>query len=312
MATSQKTPQVITFKKLFLYILIMFCVVLVVLEGCYILGIISNSPSKALLSYFDAGAVNDKSEFVLFLDVGQGDCTIIKSKNYTAIIDFGVTDEDNTIYSKLLEFGIARVDLAVITHHHNDHFGGFNNLIKNIKVDNLLINSTSADDSQKDELGAVLITANKYGVNIINPQIGTCFSLGDATLKVLYIDPLASKENNRSIITMLYMGGKKILLTGDAESMVEKHIAKTINIDCDILKMGHHGSYTSTTKNLLNAATPSVAVASAGYDNIYNHPSDWALLRLEFAGVNLYRTDLDGDIYIKFNQSSNSFSVIRG
>jgi competence protein ComEC len=287
-------------------------VALVVLEGCYALGIIRNSPSKALLEVFNAGAVNDSSEFVLFLDVGQGDCTIIKSKTATAIIDFGVTDEDNTIYSKLLELGIDRVDLAVITHHHNDHFGGFNNLAQNIKIDNLLINSTSADDSQSEELQGVLTTANKKGVNIIKPMAGACFSLGDATLKVLYIDHTAKKENNRSIATMVYIGGKKILLTGDAEGTVERHIAKTINIDCDILKMGHHGSYTSTTKNLLNAATPSVAVASVGYDNIYNHPSDWALLRLEFAGVNLYRTDLDGDIYIKFNRSSSSFSVIRG
>ena len=141
--------------------------------------------------------------------------------------------------------------------------------------------------------------------------MGTCFNLGDAILKVLYTDDLAVKENNRSIITMLYMGGKKILLTGDAESMVEKHISKTIDIDCDILKMGHHGSYTSTTEKLLDAATPTVAIASVGYDNIYKHPSSWALLRIKFAGVNLYRTDLNGDIYIKFSSVSDSFSVIK-
>lgn len=309
MATNKK-KKIILFKQLALRLCILFSVILVALEGCYTLGLIQKSPVNTLLSFFNASAVNKNSEFVLFLDVGQGDCIIIKSKTAAAVIDFGVTDEDDTVYRKLLELGVDRVDLAVITHHHSDHFGGFNNLIENIKIDNLLINKNSAPDSEKQRLDSVLVTAKQNNVNIIHPKIGTTFNLGDATLKILYTDDSAAKENNRSIITMLYMGGKKILLTGDAESMVEKHISKTIDIDCDILKMGHHGSYTSTTEKLLNAATPTVAVASAGYDNIYNHPSDWALLRLKYAGVNLYRTDLDGDVYIKFSPNNNSFSVI--
>ena len=309
MATKKKKIDLL--KQLALKFCVWFCVLLVALEGCFAIGIISSSPSKALMSLFGANAINENSEFLLFLDVGQGDCTIIKSKNATAIIDFGLTDEDDTIYRKMLELGIDRVDLAVITHHHNDHFGGFNNLIQNIKIDNLLINKSSAPDSQQQEFNKLLQVANQSKVNIIEPKIGTCFNIGDAKLKVLYTDLSANKENNRSIITMLYMGGKKILLTGDAESTVEKHISQTIDIDCDILKVGHHGSYTSTTERLLNAATPTVAIVSVGYDNIYKHPSDWALLRLKYAGVNLYRTDLDGDIYIKFS-SNNTFSVIRG
>ena len=310
MATN-KEKKVELLKRFVLKIIILFSVVLVALEGCYTLGIIEKSPAKALMSAFGANAINENSEFVLFLDVGQGDCIIIKSKTATAVIDFGITDEDDTIYRKLLELGVDRVDLAVITHHHSDHFGGFKNLIERIKIDNLLMSENSADDSQTEELYDVLRLANQNNVKIIEPKMGTCFNLGDAILKVLYADDLAAKENNRSVITMLYMGGKKILLTGDAESMVEKHISKTIDIDCDILKMGHHGSYTSTTEKLLDAATPTVAIASVGYDNIYKHPSSWALLRLKFAGVNLYRTDLNGDVYIKFSSGSNSFSVIK-
>ncbi len=285
-----------------------FLVMPVVLEIAYNFGFIPNSPTSALLDAFDADAKDGSTEFVEFFRVGQGDCTIVKSGDMAAVIDFGEVDEDNSIYRRLLQLGITKLDLAVITHHHSDHLGGFTNLLKNMTVDRLLISDSGAKDANSDMYKEAIYAAKSVGTKIYRPKVGGKFKIGKAELQILYLDETAEEENNRSIITILNMGGKRILFTGDAETSLENKFVEECNLDCDILKMGHHGSYTSTGYKLLESATPKVAIASCGYDNMYKHPSQWAVERLEKMGVTLYRTDLDRSIRCTFNQ--DGFSVL--
>lgn len=288
-----------------------FIILPVVTEIACVAGFIPGSPAKALLNAFDADAEEETTEFVEFLRVGQGDCTVIKSGDMAAVIDFGETDEDDSIYYRLLEIGVTRLDLAVITHHHNDHMGGFLNLLENMTVDRLLISSGGAEDSDNDLYKEIITAANKAGTTVYEPKVGGKFQIGNARLEILYVDTNADEENNRSIITKVHIGGKKLLFTGDAESETEKYISENCDVDCDILKMGHHGSYTSTGYKLLKAATPKIAVASCGYDNIYGHPSQWSELRLKEMNVTMYRTDLDRNIRCTFDNGNFTVSTQR-
>lgn len=285
-----------------------FIVLPVVCEIAYNAGLIPNSPITAILNTFDADAADDATEFVEFFNVGQGDCTIIKSGDMAAVVDFGVTDECDLLYKRLLELGITKLDLAVITHHHSDHLGGYIDLAEDMQIDRLLVSPTSGEDAQRDMYEKVLNTAKEQNTVIYTPKVGGKFQIGKSVLEVLFVDESAEKENNRSIITMLSMGGKRILLTGDAESATESKLVDKCNVDCDILKLGHHGSYTSTGYKLLKEATPRIAVASCGYDNFYSHPSEWTVERLKNMGVNLYRTDLDRSVRCMFE--NNGFYVL--
>ncbi len=309
MGTQIKKEKINPFKKVLAVLIAIAILLFVATEFLYSYNIISFSPSQSLSEFFKVNPVDTESEEVYFLNVGQGDSTVIKSKGSVAVIDFGPENENNVLYRSLLDFGINKIDLAVITHNHVDHLGGFLNLAKNFEIKRLLINDTVAEDADETVLKNVLSLAVEKNIKIYKPKMNSSFKIGDATLKIIYTDISAEKENNRSVVSMLSIAGTKILFTGDAESKVEKHIAENFNIDCDILKMGHHGSYTSTTKKFLEAASPKVAIASAGYDNIYSHPSKWAEQRLKQENIRMYRTDLDKTIRCRFDKQNKIFKI---
>lgn len=277
-------------------------------EIAYQAGLLPHSPSDALLKAFGASSTDNETELVEFFAVGQGDCAIIKSRDITAIIDFGLPNESDTLYNRLKQLGIDRVELAVVTHNDSDHLGGFADLIEHVEIDRLLINNSSGYSEDAAMYNEAISLANSYGTAVFQPRVGGKYQIGRAQLEIIYSNPLAEKENNRSIVTMLTIGGKRILFTGDLEDTEEeKLLMASTDLDCDILKLSHHGSNTSTGYELLKRTTPTVAVASSGYDNIYNHPADSVVERLNELDIPLYRTDLDKTVRIKFE--NNSFTV---
>ena len=296
--------------KVFLIISVLLILLLPILFEIFAkVGITDKSLNSIIFKTFGIENKTDK-EFVEFLNVGQGDCTIIKSGEHAILIDCGLEDENLKVYKRLLTLGIKKVDLVVITHHHKDHMGGFEGIIKNVPVDNLLINGSSAEDADQEIYSKVISLAKENKVKIYSPKIGSSFKFGDAVLKVLYTNGESSEENNRSIVTMLSFCGKKILFTGDSEEEIEEYMVENIDFDCDILKMGHHGSATSSSSQFLQKASPRIAIASCGYDNLYNHPSKDAVIRVEQSNIKIYRTDLDKNIRCSFNTENGSFSVL--
>lgn len=269
----------------------------VLCEVAYIFDFIPKSPSSELLKAFGASPTDDDSEFIEFLSVGQADCTVIKSKNFTAVIDFGLPDESDAIYNRLSKLGVKDVDLAVVTHNDTDHLGGYFDLAENIKIDKLLINDFSDCDDNKALYDKAIKIAKSKKTEILSPNVNDIYKIGNADLKILYSNPLAKKSNNKSIVMMLTLCGKRILFTGDLEDSEENKLQlKVADLDCDILKLGHHGSAYSTSSEFLKRTTPKIAIASCGYDNLYNHPSDKVRARLKEFGVKLYRTDLDENL----------------
>ena len=231
---------------------------------------------------------------VHFIDVGQGDSVFIELPNTkTMLIDAAEKEYADRITNYIYSCGYNTLDYVVATHPHSDHIGGMADVISAFNVENVILSpATHTTKTYTNMLKAIDDSGAKVKIGVAGTEI---FSDGD--LSAVVIAPVTedySDLNNSSVMVMLTYGNNKFLFTGDAENSEENTI--TADIDCDVLKVGHHGSSTSTSRAFLTAASPEYAVISCGMGNSYGHPHTETLDRLKDAGVKIYRTDLQGDI----------------
>lgn len=238
-----------------------------------------------------------ESDFVKIMDVGQGDSILIYSNGYSAVIDAGLAFSANDICEDLEKAEIKNIDVMLITHQHMDHAGGLSKISKRYKISNLIIPQIddSAETAETLNLTKTIVKKNKG--NIFTPVQGMNFKIGEFTVTVLAYYGDLKEENDKSIILMAEIDGLKFLFTGDAESKTENLLLKEgLTLDCDVLKVGHHGSRYSTSKKFLAELTPKFAAISVGADNVYSHPSADTLDLLNSKNIKTFRTDKSGDI----------------
>ena len=233
-------------------------------------------------------------DFIKFIDVGQGDSALIYSDGYSAIIDMGIAPSSDSIIDTLNDCEIDAVDMVVISHYHTDHIGGFSEVANRFEIKNMIgpkVTEYNIEAAQKSK-ETVLSTGGKF----YEALYGLNFKLGEFKITVLGYSAFGD-ENDRSVYVMAEIDGIKFLFTGDGELIAETELLKRAkDIDCDILKVAHHGSKTSTNYDFLKATTPEYAVISVGKDNSYNHPHSESITVLEKANAEIYRTDYHGDI----------------
>jgi competence protein ComEC len=230
---------------------------------------------------------------ITFLDVNQGDAIFIRTpEGYTALIDSG-PDEGfdagkNIVVPFLRKQGVNRLNLALVTHYHDDHIGGLPSVLDAIGAQTLLLPAPLTD-----------LPSRYRDVFIISA--GDRFKLGDAEFTVLNpIENSDPAENNSSLVLLADFEGVKVLFTGDIEYETETILADDNTlVPVDVLKVAHHGSDTSSTKEFLESVQPRYAVISVGRSNRFGHPSDVVLQRLENIGSQIYRTDIHGSVTIK-------------
>ena len=244
-----------------------------------------------------ASAFDASLDFVKITDVGQAESILIYSNGCSAIIDVGTEDCAESIIEDLDAARIKSIDALIVTHLHTDHAGALPKLTSRKTVDNLIIPEIYDEAEAAGAVKTAKKTVTANGGNAYTAVQGMNFKIGEFTVTVLaYYDDMQD-ENNKSVIVMAELDGIKFLFTGDAEIKAEKAlIAEGINIDCDVLKVGHHGSSTSTSKEFLDKATPDYAAISVGENNIYAHPSESVVETLKESGTQIFRTDTDGDI----------------
>ena len=240
----------------------------------------------------------DKTQdFVKIMDVGQADAALIYSNGCSAVIDAGLTSSADDISADLKGADIKDIDALLITHLHMDHAGALAKIAMSFPIDNLIIpnRDSSAEAMPTVNEAEKRVVAEKG--KVFTATEGMNFNIGEFEVTLLAYFPDATKENDRSIITMAKIGDKKFLFTGDAEKATEADVlAEKLNIDCDVLKVGHHGSNSSSTAAFLKAASPKYAAISVGKDNMYSHPSNKTIVALKNCGAEVYRTDKNGDI----------------
>lgn len=254
----------------------------------------------------DFNEENQSIDFVTVLDVGQGDSILIKSGEYAALIDTSTAEQGENLVKKLRQCGVNDVDVLILTHPHEDHMGSANYLISRIDVGSIIMSdSIPEDENNKEALKNIKNTADIYEVPYYYAEQGMEINIGNFELTVLLTLKNQKDENDNSIVIMAKNLDKKFLFMGDAETVVENRlIDENINFDCDVLKVGHHGSNSSSSKKFLDIATPEYAAISVGADNNYSHPHNDVLERLDIADAKVYRTDMQSDIsfYVENNQ----------
>lgn len=253
---------------------------------------------ERLQQVFNPEAAFDISvDFVKITDVGQADSILIYSNGCSALIDVGTEDSAADILEDLDSARIKRIDALIVTHLHTDHAGGLPELARLRKIDNLIIPELNDDAEAASLVKTAKQTVTANGGNAYTAVQGMNFKIGEFTVTVLAYYEDTEDENNKSVIVMAELDGIKFLFTGDAEAKAEQAlIDEALNIDCDVLKVGHHGSSSSSTKEFLNKTTPEYAAISVGKNNIYSHPSESVVSALENCGAQVLRTDTDGDI----------------
>jgi len=234
---------------------------------------------------------------VYFLDVGQGDSILIQFPDDRAmLIDAGPDESGGSVVSYLKQQGVKRIDYLVATHPHADHIGGMAEVIEEFDIERVYMPKVTHTTKLFENL---LLSIKRKGLKITSARAGLNIIEQD-DLYTSFIAPCGSgykSLNNYSAVVKLQYGSASFILTGDAEEQSEKEmLAGGANLRADVLKVGHHGSSSSTTAAFLKSVSPSYAVISAGAGNQYGHPHQETVNRLTGAGVKIYRTDTDGTV----------------
>lgn len=238
--------------------------------------------------------VIDKLE-VHFIDVGQGDATLIKCGDSAMLIDAGENDKGTVVQNYLRNQGVKSLDYLIVTHPDSDHSGGADVIITKYDIGKIIMpNYTKDTATYRDVIKAM--DYKKYKVT--EPIVGDVYKLGDAEFTIISPnDDDYDESNNYSVGILLKHGDKKFVFTGDAEEESEEDILDNdINISADVFKIGHHGSKTASAADFVKAVSPEFAVISCGENNEYGHPHSATLNTLRGSNVKLFRTDEQGSV----------------
>ena len=258
---------------------------------------------------FSKEDVTDEFLKIYFLDVGQADSTLIINNNQTMLIDAGNNEDGNLIVEFIKSLGIEKIDYLVGTHAHEDHIGGMDDIINNFNIGTVYLPYTTEKTTTTKTFEDVLDSLIAKKLSITTANIGDKFTLGNTNCEIMYVDNSEPEDtNDQSICIRLEFKNESFLYMGDASGKVEK--ARNWP-QTNVLKVAHHGSKTSTSKEFLKQVKPQIAIISVGKDNSYKHPSEQVLERLESIKAKIYRTDELGTILLISDGDSNTVEKIK-
>lgn len=237
------------------------------------------------------------------IDVGQGQALLLTCGGESAMVDTGLPGTSDTVVNYLWKQGVRGLKYLFVTHPHSDHCGGAKDVVERMGTEVLIIPEYLSEE-------AALATAGdwvgKTDTPIAITHGGQQYTLGEAVITVLH--PAAGNAiddmNDLSLVLLVEYGGKRLLLTGDITERVEQELTHIGQVD--VLQVPHHGSYTSSSEEFLQAIAPDVALISCGRNNDYGHPHEVTLSRLEAVGAEIYRTDHLGTLVVTINEGQIS------
>ncbi len=249
--------------------------------------------SQAVREYRDT---NGETLEIHFMDVGQGDATLIRQGNHAMLIDGGNNDKGTVLQSYLQYQGVENLDYVIGTHPDADHVGGLDVVLYKFSWDTVILPDLQKDTKTYQE---VLEVIEDKGKKITYPEAGDVYTLGNAEFTVISPtgEDYGDNWNNYSVGILLQFGENRFVFTGDAEEEAEQDmIEENVDLSADVLKAAHHGSDTANTMAFLEEVGPTSVVISCGEGNSYGHPRAGAMNNFRSIGAKVYRTDEQGTI----------------
>lgn len=231
---------------------------------------------------------------VHFIDVGQGLAILVQSGGENLLYDGGNRAHADEVVQYLKDQQVDTIDYMISSHYDEDHLGGLVKCLDNFEVEHIL----GSDYVHTSELfNTFMNTATAHAIIVEYPAVGDTYEFGTGSFTVMAPDGISQNSNDNSVVVRLVNGNNSFMFMGDAEETSEQDMISTgMNLDCDVLSLGHHGSASSTTWDLLEASTPSWAVISCGQGNSYGHPAAETMGKLKDMDIPVFRTDDQGTI----------------
>lgn len=245
----------------------------------------------------DIRSYKEASFAVCYIDVGQGDCSLIQCGGEFMLIDSGEEEYADIVLDYLDMFGISSFKYVVITHPHSDHMGGMHEILSENSTDCIIMPDVTNDIKEYELMNEIICEKN---LNVMRPYVGDVYPLGDGFFTILapismYYDDI----NNYSVVLKFDYMETSFLFTGDCEKISEDEMLRTgYDIESDVIKIAHHGSSTSSDRAFFNRVRPQIAVIQVGEDNEYGHPHTEVLELIGEYCMQCYRTDKQGTIII--------------
>lgn len=246
------------------------------------------------ISAADTSAQPSGDMGVHFLDVGQGLSILVQSGGENLIYDGGDRSSSSFVVSYLQSQNITNIDYLIASHYDEDHIAGLVGCLNAFTVENII----GADYIQDTQIYQSFIdSVNAQGLEIQHPPVGTEFEFGTGKFTVLSPEVTGSSDNDNSVAIELENGDNSFIFTGDAEADSEHTMCSSgMDLSCDVIVPGHHGSATATSWDFLEATIPDYAVISCGTDNQYGHPDKDTMDKLSAMGIQVFRTDKQGTV----------------
>lgn len=274
-------------------------------------GLFIVAAAAAVFLYFSEKPETVKPDDGIFymsvIDVGQGDSVLLSLNDCDILIDAGDGDSGEKVNAYLEKYGVADIDMLVATHPHSDHIGGMPDVFAKYTVKKILMPEldgkyTPATDVYEKLIDCVTSSKANEDGEIYYAVPGDTYTFGELVLTVLAPYSQSSDYNSDSVVIRAVFGETSFLLTGDADNKIEKKILSSgYTVKSDVLKVGHHGSSSSTGDNFLKAVSPKYAVISCARDNSYGHPHSETLEKLNKYGTTVSRTDISGTVIFTSN-----------
>lgn len=254
----------------------------------------------AQLTFSDAHPAGQAGASLHFIDVGQGDSTLILSDGHACLVDAGEVDQGQTVVEYLHAMGVDRLDYLVMTHPHSDHIGGMQEVLEQLEVDTVLLpDFTLAPIPSTKVFERTLQAIDQNGAQAVTAEAGQIYSLGQGEFKVLGAGIETDSYNNLSLVLRFDLPGVSLVCSGDAEIEAESQLlGEGAWLGADVFQAGHHGSSTSNSLEFVQAIAPGYMVVSCGQDNSYGHPHRETLQTARQVGAEVLRTDELGSIVI--------------